>query len=181
MKKNVPLDVSYRLINHGPVVLVSTLYRGRPNVCAAAWVTPVDLNLVLVVISRENYTARCIQSTGEFVINVPNHTLRQKVVACGSVSGERVDKFARFGLTPEKARKVGAPLIRECIGHLECKVIKGEERLSRKYDIFLARVVAASAERGLFSTHWLPRMPAARTLHHLGGKRFALLSGKVVG
>jgi len=181
MKKNVPLDISYRLINHGPVVLVSTLYRGRPNVCAAAWVTPVDLSLVLVVISRENYTARCIHSTGEFVINVPNQTLRQKVVSCGSVSGECVDKFAKFGLTPEKARKVGAPLVRECIGHLECRVIKGEERLARKYDIFLARVVAASAERGLFTTHWLPRRSAARTLHHLGGKIFAVLSGKMLG
>lgn len=180
VKKEVPLDLAYRLINHGPVVLVSTFYKGRPNVCTAAWVTPVDSALLAVVISSENYSFRCIKGTGEFVINIPNRALVKKVIACGSVSGEHCDKFLKFGLTPLPARKVGSPLVGECIGHLECRVIRGEKRLARKYDLFLADVVAASAERGLFRRMWNLGDPRARTLHHLGGKAFAVPSGVVV-
>ena len=181
MKKEVPLEIAYRLINHGPVVLVSTFYRRRPNVCTAAWVTPVDAAILAVVISDENYTFRCIRGTGEFVLNVPNRALIKKVIACGSVSGEHCDKFTTFGLTPLPAREVRAPLVGECIGHLECRLIRREERLSRNYNLFLARVVAASAERGLFTTRWNVRAPRARTLHHLGGNIFAVPSGTTLG
>lgn len=177
MKREIPLDMAYRLINHGPVALVSTFYRGRPNVCTAAWVTPVDSAILAVVISDENYSFRCIKGTGEFALNIPNRTLVKKVIACGSVSGEHCDKFAEFGLTPLPARKVSAPLVGECIGHLECRVIRGEGRLARKYNLFLARVVAAAAERGLFRRTWNVADPRARTLHHLGGKAFAVPSG----
>lgn len=33
----VPLDKAYRLINHGPTVLVSARHDGVENVMAAAW------------------------------------------------------------------------------------------------------------------------------------------------
>jgi flavin reductase (DIM6/NTAB) family NADH-FMN oxidoreductase RutF len=180
VKKEIPLDMAYRLINHGPVALVSTFYKERPNVCAAAWVTPLDSALLAVVISDENYSFRCIKGTGEFVLNIPNRALVKKVVGCGSVSGEQCDKFSKFGLTPLPARKVRAPLVGECIGHLECRVVRGEERLAKKYNLFIARVVAAAAERGLFRRMWNVRDPRARTLHHLGGNAFAVPSGVMV-
>lgn len=173
MKKEVPLDLAYRLINHGPVILVSTFYRGRPNVCPIAWVTPVDSDLLAIVVSEENYTFKCIDKTGEFVLNIPNRYLVKKVIGCGSVSGEDIQKFQKFKLTPVKSKKLKAPLVAECIGHLECKVIKGEERMAKEYNLFLARVVAASAESELFTTRWNVRKSRAGTLHHLGGNVFA--------
>jgi flavin reductase (DIM6/NTAB) family NADH-FMN oxidoreductase RutF len=180
VKREVLLDMAYRLINHGPVLLVSTFYKGKPNVCTASWVTPLDSAMLAVVISEENYSFKCIKETGEFVLNVPNRKLVKKVVACGSVSGDHCDKFAKYGLTPRPAKKVAAPLVGECIGHLECKLVRGEERLAKKYNLFIARVVAASAERGLFRQAWDVSKPSARTLHHLGGNRFAVPSGVIV-
>jgi hypothetical protein len=38
----VPLEKAYRLINHGPTVLVSSRYRGLSNVMAAAWACVLD-------------------------------------------------------------------------------------------------------------------------------------------
>ena len=180
MKKSIPCDMAYRLINHGPVILVSTLYRGKRNVCTIAWVTPVDSDLVALVVSEENYTFRSIRETGEFVLNIPDRSLVKKVVICGSVSGEACDKFSMAGLTSVRARRVAAPLVKECIAHLECVLIKGEERLAREYNLFIARVVAASAEKGLFTTRWNVRLPRAKTLHHLGGNVFAVPSGRIV-
>jgi len=37
-------------------------------------------------------------------------------------SGKDIDKFKKYGLTELLAEKVEAPLIKECIAHLECKV-----------------------------------------------------------
>ncbi|MDD5557749.1 MAG: flavin reductase family protein [bacterium] len=178
MKAGVPLSNAYRLINHGPVLLLSTRRRGRANVCAVSWVTPVDADLVAVVLSEENDSFRSVMETGEFVLNVPNRSLLRQVVGCGSVSGRECDKFRRFGLTPTRARRVRAPRVAECIGHLECRVLPGGARLARRHNLFIARVVAAAAERGLFTKRWMMRSPRARSLHHLGGNVFAVPDGR---
>ena len=38
----VPLDKAYRLLNHGPTVLVSARHGGEQNVMAAAWACALD-------------------------------------------------------------------------------------------------------------------------------------------
>lgn len=179
MRRPVPLKYASRLINHGPVVLLTTRLRGRPNVCTIAWAMPVDSDIVAVVVSDENHSFRAIRETGEFVLNIPGRALLKKVIGCGSVSGAECDKFRRFDLTPLKARRVKAPRIAECIGHLECRVLPGHDALARVHNLFLARVAAASAARGLFDTRWRIEDPRARTLHHLGGVEFAVLSGRL--
>ena len=44
MRQPVDLPRAYRLLNHGPTVLVSAEHEGRRNVMAAAWVMPLDFN-----------------------------------------------------------------------------------------------------------------------------------------
>ena len=38
----VPLEKAYRLLNHGPTVLVSASHAGVDNVMAAAWACALD-------------------------------------------------------------------------------------------------------------------------------------------
>jgi hypothetical protein len=40
----VPLPKAYRLLNHGPTVLVSAAHNGQRNIMAAAWAMPLDFN-----------------------------------------------------------------------------------------------------------------------------------------
>ena len=49
----VPLEKAYRLINHGPTVLVSASHGGVDNVMAAAWACGLDYSpsKVTVVLS----------------------------------------------------------------------------------------------------------------------------------
>jgi flavin reductase (DIM6/NTAB) family NADH-FMN oxidoreductase RutF len=56
------------------------------------------------------------------VINAPTADLVGKVVGIGNCSGDEVDKFKQFDLTPVTGAKVAAPLIRECFAILECRV-----------------------------------------------------------
>jgi len=155
MKVKVPLSKVNRLINHGPLILVSSFDKGRPNVCTVAWNMPVDFDppKVACVIGEGSYTFKCVKKTKEFVINIPAKSLLKKVIQCGSVSGEKIDKFKKFSLTPIPSAKIKPPLVKECIAHLECKLLRDD--LVDEYNIFLAEVVCAWAEKPFFKDNRL--------------------------
>ena len=115
-KRSLPLSEVYRLIEPGPVVLVSTINNGRANIMTMSWHMMVDFEppILACVMSNRDYSFHALKKTRECVINVPTVELAQKVVACGNTSGRDVDKFKKFGFTPLLAASVRAPLIEEC-------------------------------------------------------------------
>lgn len=170
----VPLDKAYRLLNHGPTVLVSSAHGGRRNVMAAAWAMPLDFDppKVLVVIDKSTLTRELVAASGEFALNVPCRSQAGLTLAVGTGSGRDGDKFARHGITALPATRIGAPLIAGCLGWLECRVIP-EARNESAYDLFIGEVVAARAATDAFADgHWLPAAPARRSLHYIAGGQF---------
>ena len=90
------------------------------------------------------------------------------MVACGNASGQHLDKFKAFGLTPVPGKVVKAPLVAECYAGLECKVV--DRRLVAKYNFFILEVVRA----------WIdPRRKRPRTIHHQGEGVF-LVPGRTI-
>jgi flavin reductase (DIM6/NTAB) family NADH-FMN oxidoreductase RutF len=117
--------------------------------------------LVGCVVSNRNYSFASLKAGRECVINIPTVELAKVVVACGNVSGRLVDKFKDFGLTPQSASWVTAPLIAECFASLECKVV--DTKLVAKYNFFVLEVVQA----------WIdPAKKKPRTIHHQGEGEF---------
>jgi flavin reductase (DIM6/NTAB) family NADH-FMN oxidoreductase RutF len=169
-KRNLPLSRVYALLEPGPVVLLTTAYRGRANVMTQSWHTMVDFEppLVACVVSDRSCSFTFLRATGECVINVPSLRQAAQVVGCGNCSGRTVDKFARFGLTALPAARVRPPLIAECHASFECQVV--DTRLVGRYDLFILEVVKAWAT---------PSMKQPRTLHHLGRGSF-MISGKTI-
>lgn len=102
--------------------------------------------LLAIGISPERYSHRLIKETREFVVNVPPKDLVKQVVFCGSVSGREHDKFEGAGLTPIQASKVKPPLIKECVSHLECKLVA--EYRCGDHTLFVGEVVAAHVNEG---------------------------------
>ena len=91
------------------------------------------------------------------MLNIPTVELAKKVVACGNASGQSVDKFKTFGLTPAAGAVVKAPLVAECYANLECKLV--DRNLVAKYNFFILEVVKA----------WIdPRRKRPETIHHQG-------------
>lgn len=170
MKKPFPLSKVYTLLESGPVVMVSSAWKGRANVMPLSWHTMIDFDPPLVgcVIGDQSFTFKAVKASRECVINIPTLELAKKAVACGGVSGAAVDKFARFGLTPEKAAAVKAPLVRECYASLECRL--HDARLAGRYNLFIFRVVKAWAD---------PAVRAPKTFHHRGGPEF-MTAGRTV-
>ena len=169
-KRSLPLAQVYRLIEPGPVVLLSTACGGRRNVMTQSWHTMIDFDPPLIgcVVSDANYTFAALEKTRECVISVPTVELAAAVVGCGNTSGRSVDKFQAFGLTPERASFVEAPRIAQCHADLECKVI--DAKLRHRYNLFVLQVLKAWRS--------VSRKPP-RTLHHMGKGRF-MVAGRTI-
>ncbi len=163
--KELPLAEVYKLIEPGPVVLLTTAARGRANVMAMSWHMMVEFTppLIACIVSSADFSFRALRATKECVIAIPAVALAEKVVAVGNCSGEEVDKFSTIGLTPLPATLVQAPLVSECFANLECRVV--ETRLVNRFNLFVLEVVKAWRD---------PAQKAPRTIHHRGYGTFTV-------
>ena len=175
--KRVDSSRANRLINHGPVVLV-TCGAVQSNIITVGWSTPVSHHPPLVAISvgTKRHSCRLIEEIPEFVINVPPADLLRSVWICGTKSGRDVDKFEETGLTRTSANEVSVPMIAECLAWLECRVADRIEL--GDHVLFVGEVLCASVRADAFN-HVYRLGPSSRTLHHLGGSSFALSGGLV--
>lgn len=176
MSSRLPVELakSYRLLNHGPTVLVSSAHGRIRNVMAAAWSMPLDFSppKVAVVIDRNTLTRQLVDASGEFALNIPSREMAQKALAVGSVSGRDLDKFREYGLATFAAEKIAAPLLEGCLGWLECRVI-AEPHIQERYDLFLGEVVAAWADARAFRDgHWNLAEGVPRSIHYVAGGNF---------
>ena len=176
-KIDVNLELAHRLLHPKLTVLVSCSdASGRANIITLAWSMPVSMNppLIAVSIAPRRYSHRLIEETGEFIVNVPSIEILKETSYCGSISGRDVDKFKMTGLTPAPARKVRAPIIEECIAHLECKVYKKVQ--AGDHTIFIGEIVAAYANEGVFKRVF--DIGKVRLIYHLGGDKFTTTSSE---
>lgn len=174
MRTPVQLDKAYRLLNHGPVVLVTTAHGGTRNVMAAAWSMPIDFSppKVAVVVDARSYTRELIEASGDFVLNIPCRNQIEAVLKAGTATGRDTDKFSTTGLHTFAGERLAAPLIEGCVGWLECRVIP-EPHSEKRYDLFIGEVIAAQADDRVFRDgRWNMGDDGLRTLHYLSGGTF---------
>ncbi len=169
-KKSFPLSEVYRLLEPGPVVMVTTARRGRANIMTQSWHMMMDFEPPIVgcIISDRSYTFGILKATRECVINIPTVELAPKMVRSGNLSGKKVDKFKVLALTAVPAARVQPPLIDECYANLECKVV--DARLAARYNLFILEVLKAWVD---------PSRKNPRTLHHLGRGVFMVAGRKI--
>ncbi|MDH4061570.1 MAG: flavin reductase family protein [Aquincola sp.] len=164
-KRAYPLGKVYGLLEPGPVVLLTTAHKGRPNLMPMSWHTMMEFTPPLVgcIVSGHNFSFEALVATRECGINIPTVELAAQVVGCGNTCGRRIDKWQRFGLTPVPGKVVAAPLVAECYASLECKVV--DTRLMNRYNFFVLEVKKAWVDTAC---------KAPQTLHHRGRGAFAV-------
>lgn len=175
MKKEISLNKANRLINHGPVLLISTLYNKKPNIFTVAWNMPVSHSPMTIAIAcgERNLSTEAIKKTKEFIINIPDENIKEAVIRCGKTSGRNTDKFKNFNFTKLESHKLSVYGIGECIGHLECRV--NNEIKHSDHIIFISDVLYACVDDNKWNFEeniWITEK--TRTLHHLGGDHFAV-------
>ena len=175
----VPVDLSrsYRMLNHGPSVLVSAADESRINVMAAAWVMPLDFDpaKLVLVLDKASFTRKLIEKTGTLAISIPLRKIADQVLAVGSMSGKDIDKFEKIGLTYFFGSQVKAPLVKDCGGWFECKLIS-EPANQQHYDLFIVEIVAAWSDKRIFSEgRWHFTCDEDRTIHYQAGGSFFMI------
>jgi flavin reductase (DIM6/NTAB) family NADH-FMN oxidoreductase RutF len=164
-----------------PAVLVSCggVKGWKPNLITIAWTGSVcsEPPMLSISVRPERYSYEIIRTTREFVVNVPSLQQARATDWCGMVSGRKVDKFARTGLTPAAALQVLCPIVLECPLNIECRVQQLLQLGS--HTLFLAQVVAVQVSSVLVDAQGRLRLEKGGLLAFAHGQYFAL--GRSVG
>lgn len=179
MKKEVPLLRANRLINSGNIVLVTSAYKDKSNIVTLAWHSPVSYNppILGILVAKEHFSSELILKSEEYIINIPEWSILDKVIWCGKYSGRDVDKFKETKLTPQKAKRlVKTPVIAECIGSIEC-YLRDYKEVGDHY-LFLGESIYAEAESEFFKNDiWDTKK--VELIYHLG-KNFFMKSSPFI-
>jgi len=178
-KVEVDLELAYRLLHPRHTVLVSCVDKtGKANITTLAWSMPTSINPPMLAISLapKRFSHQIIEETGEFVVNVPTMKIVRQSLYCGRISGTKVDKFKETQLTPAPAKKVKSPIIKECVAHLECKLV--QKILTGDHTLFVGEVLAAYVNQGVFTETYDAKK--VKPLFHMGGDDFVTISPEVV-
>jgi len=132
--------------------------------------------MVAMSIAPRRYSHKLIEKAGEFVVNVPSMRLVHQTLFCGRTPGRKIDKFKEARLTASSAKRVKAPIIKECVAHLECKLV--QKITTGDHTLFVGEVLAAYVNKGVFTD--LYDVEKAKPVFHMGGNSFVTASTKIV-
>ncbi|MBM7046924.1 flavin reductase family protein [Rhizobium lusitanum] len=159
---------AYRLLEPGPIVLVTTSLEGAANVMTMGFHMMIQHAPPLIgcVIGPWDYSYQALRKTGECVIAIPTVDLAETVVDIGNCSSDTVDKFERFGLRTRPAKDIAAPLLVDCLANIECRV--ADPSLVDRYNLFILEVKRI----------WIDETrKEQRTMHHRGDGSFTVDGG----
>jgi flavin reductase (DIM6/NTAB) family NADH-FMN oxidoreductase RutF len=138
--KEMQISKAFTLMESGPVVLVTTSDGKKHNIMTISWTMVMDFTPIFAITTGPwNYSFAALRKSKECVISIPTVDMIDKIVGVGTCSGADTDKFEKFKLTPVKGKHVQAPLIKECLANIECKVID----IVKKHNIVVLEGVAA--------------------------------------
>jgi len=160
--KRMQISKAFTLLEPGPVVFITTNDEEKNNIMTISWTMVMDFTPIFAITTGPwNYSYTALRKSGECVIAIPTVDLIDQVVGVGTCSGADTDKFEKFGLTFEKGKHVRAPLIKECLANIECKVID----IVKKHNIVVLEGVAAYFDSS---------RKEKRTMHAVGDGTFVV-------
>lgn len=184
--EHYPPTKVYRLVEPGPVLLVSTgsLAEGTHNIMTMGFHMVLQHEsppLLGISLGPWDASFAALQAHKQCVLAVPDAAMAGVVVDIGNCSADDEDiaaaaaggKWARFGLEAVAARRVKAPLVGgpDVIANIECVV--EDARMVSRYNMWVLKPVKA----------WLnpARRPGegGKMFHHRGDGTF-VVDGEVV-
>ncbi|HOO89774.1 MAG TPA: flavin reductase family protein [Syntrophales bacterium] len=154
------IEKAFTLLEPGPVVLITTYDGRKNNIMTISWTMVLDFTPTFAITTGEwNYSFTALRETKECVIAIPTVDMLDTVVGIGTCSGADTDKFEKFNLTPVKGKAVQAPLIRECLANIECRIVD----IVKEHNIVVLDAVVAYVDTS---------RKEKRTLHAVGDGTF---------
>lgn len=180
----VELSKSYRLLNHGPTVLVSAQHNDEVNVMAAAWACALEFSpaKVSVVLDKTTKTRELVEKSGYFALQIPCYEQLNMVHQLGNISQfEDPEKLQTCKTEVFYQENHSVPLVTGSIGWLICKLIP-EPHNQQTHDLFIGSVIAAWADTRVFRDghwHFSEEHENLKSLHYIAGGTFYLIGEEV--
>jgi len=151
----------------------------RPNVMTIAWSSYVSMNppIFSICVAPNRYTLQLIEKSKQFTVNVPTMEIIKEVLYFGRVSGRDVDKFKNVDLTLSKGRKIHTPIINECIGFLECKLINNIKM--GDHQVIFGEILDNYAKTESLYNDWYD-LSKYQLIYHCGGNKFTSNFNKII-
>jgi flavin reductase (DIM6/NTAB) family NADH-FMN oxidoreductase RutF len=132
-----------------PAVMVTVGDMENANIITIGWTGIVcsEPPKTYVSIRPERHSHGLLMAQKEFVINLVPASMAEACDYCGMVTGRKVDKWAKCGLTKEASSVVSSPRIGESPLALECAVTDVIHLGS--HDMFLAEIKKVVLEESL--------------------------------
>lgn len=164
-----------RMLNPGPVAIVTTAWKGDANAAPIAWCAPLSMNppQVGIVVHPHRHTADMIRFSDGFAINIPGPGLLKQTAFLGSQSGVSVNKLESAGLQTFNPLMIDAPLIEGCLAWIEC-TLQDVIRIG-DHSLFVGNVVKVQADDEAYAQQWLLKDRETSPLTFIGGTRYAVI------
>lgn len=120
------------------IYVLTTYHEEKINGMIASWVSQVsyDPALVMVAVHPNRYSHHFIQQSGSFALHL---LARNQKDFLSRFKGP--DPEAKFASIPWARGKTGCPILKECIGYLECAV--RERYAPGNHSLFIGEIVDA--------------------------------------
>ena len=168
------VEHAYRLLAPKPTIIVTTKSNeGKVNAAPFSFTMPVSINPPLIAFASvpTHHTFKNIDDTGEFVVNIPNENILDKLWITGDKFPEGVNEIEKAGLTQLDSIEVSPPRIEECVAHMECKVQWIKD--SGDHKMIVGEVLHAYAARNVLKDGLLD-VENIKPVLHLGGVNFVV-------
>ena len=127
-----------------PVLIIGTVFQGRPNWSTVAYHGILDANTLLLTIESSHLTTQAIRTNGCFSVNIPSSDMAARADYVGTRGGATCDKSTIFTATMVDSL---TPIADECALSYTCHTEKLYEKNGKTY--IVATVLEIFAEESL--------------------------------
>ncbi len=164
-----------RMLNCGPLTIVTSAWRGMVNAAPVAWTVPLSMEPPIVgcVIHPHRHTADMIRFSQEFAINIAGPRLLKQAAFLGSMTGLNNNKLEATGLNTFGAQRIDAPLLEGCLAWIECGL--QDVIPIGDHTLFVGRVTRVQALDEAYAGNWLLERREFSPLTYIGGTQYAVV------
>lgn len=170
--KNKELSNSITLIQPTCPILCTTKNEdGSDHAAPFSWFIPVSrkpprVALALLSNPKKQHSLVNIERTGEFIINIPDISLAEKLLECSMPSESGESKFQRCGFSILPSKHVNVNGIDECKASIECKVY--EINSAGDHSLIIADVLNCQYDTDVYNEDMYPDYNVFTPIVYLG-------------
>ena len=116
----------YRLFYPRQTCFLVASHEGKPNVTVVDWLMPVSLKppMVAVALNNNSQSLELLSHSKEFTLCAMPEKSKETAALIGATTGRLIDKVDEYNIALVKSRRLDAPLLKEALGSVECKVVQ---------------------------------------------------------